>query len=148
MQPLLSVPIKIRVAETIWDEDEAEILAHPSIEYLGVLGKESLAVEYASALCVIIPSVGPEGFGLVAAEASAVGGLVLAANHSGLAQTCTTDIGFVADIQNPHAWAKQLNSFLRWPKKQRIAFIGRSQKTAQKRFSWIRVAKETQKYYQ
>ncbi len=145
--PLLSRPLKIRVAGTIWDEEEAQILKNPQVEYLGVLGPDALALEYANALCVVVPSIGPEGFGLVAAEASAVGGLVLAADHSGLAQTCTADVGFVADIQDPEAWAKQLDTFAGWTQEQRSTFIGQSQKVAQQRFSWARVAAETRNAY-
>ena len=145
--PLLSQPLKIRVAGTIWDEEEAAVLKSPRVEYLGVLDQDALASQYANALCVVVPSVGPEGFGLVAAEASAAGGLVLAADHSGLAQTCTADIGFVADVQTPEAWARQLDMFAGWSQKQRIAFISQSKKVALLRFSWARVAKETQKAY-
>jgi len=145
--PLLSQPLKIRVAGTIWDEEEALILNSPLVEYLGVLEPQALAAEYVNALCVVVPSVGPEGFGLVAAEASAVGGLVLASDHSGLAQTCTADIGFVADIEYPEAWARQLDVFSAWTPEQRSTFIRLSQKTAQERFSWARVAEETQKAY-
>jgi glycosyltransferase involved in cell wall biosynthesis len=145
--PLLHQPLKIRVAGTIWDEEEALILKNPHVEYLGVLQPEALASEYANALCVVVPSVRPEGFRLVAAEASAAGGLVLAANHSGLAQTCTADVGFVADIQDPEAWARQLDTFANWTLEQRSTFIRRSQKVAQQRFSWARVAAETQKAY-
>ena len=145
--PLLSQPVKIRVAGTIWDEEEAQILKNPQVEYLGVLEPQALASQYASAMCVVVPSTGPEGFGLVVAEASAVGGLVLAADHSGLAQTCTSDVGFVADIQDPEAWARQLDVFAGWTPEQRSAFIRQSQMVARKRFSWARVAAETQKAY-
>ncbi len=145
--PLLRQPLNIRVAGVIWDEEEALILKHPLVEYLGALEPEALAAEYANALCVVVPSTGPEGFGLVAAEASAAGGLVLSADHSGLAQTCTADVGFVADIQDPEAWAKQLDTFAGWTQEQRSTFIQRSQRVAQQRFSWARVAAETQKIY-
>lgn len=145
--PLLSQPLKIRVAGTIWDAEEAEVLESPNVKYLGVLEPEALATEYANALCVVVPSIGPEGFGLVAAEASAAGGLVLAADHSGLAQTCEADVGFVADIQDPEAWARQLDTFASWTLEQRSTFIRQSQKVAQQRFSWARVAAETQKAY-
>ncbi len=145
--PLLRQPLKIRVAGTIWDEEEALILKNPQVEYLGVLGPDALTSQYANALCVVVPSIGPEGFGLVAAEASAVGALVLAADHSGLAQTCTSDVGFVADIQDPEAWARQLDVFSGWTLEQRSTFISQSQRIARKRFSWARVAEETQKVY-
>lgn len=147
VMPLLDKPLKIRVAGTIWDAEEAKILSDPLVEYLGPLNKDELAAEYASAVCVVVPSTGSEGFGLVVAEASAAGGIVLAADHSGLAETCTVDIGFVADIQNPEGWAKQLNAVLDWSPKRRASFISASQKTARKRFSWTRVATDTQKFY-
>ena len=145
--PLLNAPLKVRVAGTIWDQQEAEILKNAAVEYLGPLDKSALADEYAHALCVIIPSIAPEGFGLVAVEAAVAGGLVLAANHSGLAESCTPDIGFVADIENPHDWEQQLTAFKSWPDKRRSAFIADAQKAAQKRFSWSRVAQDTQKAY-
>ncbi len=141
--PLLNQPMQIRVAGTIWDKEEAKLLGSPSVEYLGVLGREQLAEEYSRALCVIIPSLSKEGFGLVAVEAAACGAVVLASNHSGLAEVVTEEMGYVADPSYPQDWAAIIEMIQSWSDATRAAFVENSIAISRRRYSWDRVAKET-----
>lgn len=141
--PLLEKPMKIRVAGTVWDKEEGRMLSSPSVEYLGVLNQEQLAEEYGQALCVIIPSLSKEGFGLVAVEAAACGGIVLASDHSGLAEAVTKELGYVANPEIAQDWAAVIEEVQSWSNIARTAFTQKSSALAFTRYSWDRVAKET-----
>ncbi|VAV90241.1 hypothetical protein MNBD_ALPHA04-707 [hydrothermal vent metagenome] len=141
--PLLPNPPKIRVAGTVWDEQEGRILKSPLVEYLGLLAPDQLVKEYGAALCAVVPSLTKEGFGLVAAEAAACGAVVLASDHSGLAEVVTEDIGFVAAVDDPQTWAATIMKIHDWPDEKRAKFIASSMRTAQDRYSWDRVARDT-----
>lgn len=141
--PLLNESVRIRVAGSVWDQREAELLKHPQVEYLGVLGPDQLADEYAQAMCVLVPSQASEGFGLVAAEAAACGGVVLASAHSGLAEVVTPELGFVADAQDAAAWAKRIQSIARWNADERSSFASAAMIFAQQKYDWDRVTAET-----
>ncbi len=145
--PLLPDPPKIRVAGTIWDEQESRILKSPLVEYLGLLAPDQLVKEYGSALCVVVPSLTKEGFGLVAAEATACGAVVLASDHSGLAEVVTKDIGFVASVEDPRTWADTIMKIHDWPHAKRMKFVASSMLIAQDRYSWDRVARDTIESY-
>lgn len=141
--PLLDESVRVRVAGSVWDQREAELLDHPQVEYLGVLGSDQLAKEYAQAMCVLVPSQTSEGFGLVAAEAAACGGVVVASAHSGLAEVVTAELGFVADANDAAAWAKRIQSIARWNADERSSFVSAAMAFAQQKYDWDRVAAET-----
>ena len=145
--PLLDESIRVRVAGTVWDEDEERVLAHPRVDYLGRLEPRELAKEYRSALCVVVPSLGPEGFGLAAAEAAVAGGVVIASDHSGLAEAVLPQTGFLAESGAPEAWAERIRQIAAWSKQTRMAFTRRSSSVASKRFSWTRVVTDTLAVY-
>lgn len=141
--PLLKQPLKIRVAGTVWDKQEGLILSDPAVEYLGVLDQERLSQEFEQALCVVVPSLSREGFGLVAIEAAACGGVVLASDHSGLAEVVTKEVGFVADPKVSADWRTAIEKIQNWPQKYRTEHIKRSMEVAQTLYSWDRVAGDT-----
>ncbi|RDV01488.1 glycosyltransferase [Sphingorhabdus pulchriflava] len=141
--PLLDGSVRIRVAGSIWDQREAELLKHPQVEYLGVLGSDQLAAEYAQAMCVLVPSQTSEGFGLVAAEAAACGGVVIASAHSGLAEVVAPELGFVADAYDAAAWAKRIQLIAGWKADERTRFTSAAMAFAQRKYDWDRVAAET-----
>lgn len=145
--PLMDKPPRIRVAGTIWNEQEAKVLDSPLVDYLGNLGPDQLAREYGNAMAVVIPSLGKEGFGLVAAEAASCGAVVLAANHSGLAEVVTPDIGFLVDIETPEQWAAAIDRIRGWPVAKRASYARDVQSSARSRFGWNRVARETVAFY-
>jgi len=140
-------PPKIRVAGTIWDEEEAKVLELPSVEYLGNLNSDKLIDEYGRAMAVVVPSLGKEGFGLVAAEAAACGAVVIASDHSGLAEVVTADIGFLVDCNSPQDWIAAIEKVRSWPIEKRNSFVRNSQSKARSRYRWDRVAKETATVY-
>jgi glycosyltransferase involved in cell wall biosynthesis len=146
--PLLPAGTRIRVAGTVWDAAEARILTHPQVDFLGALGPAELAREYRGALAVIVPSIEPEGFGLVAAEAAMAGGVVIAADHSGLRDAVLADTGFLASIDAPDQWGAAIADIAGWNAGERAAFTRTASASALERFSWRRVAAETGGVYQ
>jgi glycosyltransferase involved in cell wall biosynthesis len=145
--PLVDPAISLRVAGTVCDEQEAAVLKSPRVIYLGVLSPEALAREYGQSLCTLVPSLTPEGFGLVAAEAAACGTAVIASNHSGLAEVVTSEIGFVVEAGNAQAWADQINKIINWSADERSKLLGGSQRAALARYCWNRVADDTLALY-
>lgn|GEM_PF-1392953 len=140
-------PPKIRVAGTIWDDEEAKILESPLVEYLGNLSPDRLVDEYGQAMAVVVPSLGKEGFGLVAAEAAACGAVVIASDHSGLAEVVTPDIGLLVDSTSPEEWAGTIEKVRNWTSEYRHSFTKEAQRKASARYSWDRVANETAAAY-
>lgn len=147
--PGLPPDIRLRVAGTIRDTEEGRLLDSPKVEYLGHLTAEELAKAYRAAMCVIVPNVVMptgeyEGFGLVAAEAAAAGGVVLASDCGGLPDAVVADrTGFLVPPGDACAWAAAIARISGWTAGERTAFLQSSAQTAATRFSWDRVARET-----
>jgi len=144
---LMESPPRIRVAGTIWDEEEARTLESPLVEYLGKLGPDQLIAEFGQSLAVIVPSLGKEGFGLVAAEAAACGAVVIASDHSGLAEVVTPDIGLLANSTSPEQWVAAIDNVRNWTTEKRDSCTKNSQAIARRRYAWDRVAEETAAVY-
>ena len=66
--------------------EELERLAPPGALFTGALEHRHLTKLIPLTDITIVPSIFPEAFGMVAAEAAAAGSLPLVANHSGLAE--------------------------------------------------------------
>ena len=145
--PLLPDDIRIRVAGTVWDDEEAQALENPRVDYLGRLGDDDLAAEYRAALCTVVPSITPEGFGLAAVEAAVAGGVVVASNHSGLMESVLPETGFLVEGGNAVEWAKRIREIAAWSRKERDNFVSRSSAVASERFGWSRVVKDTLTVY-
>ena len=141
--PSLPADITLRVAGTVWQAEERKVLEHPRVIFLGQLDAEALAMEYADALCVVVPSLAPEGFGLVAIEGALSGGIVLASNHTGLAEVCDKNLGILVAKGEAEAWVEAIMATANWSSAQRNAFIANAQSEAQIRYNWRRVAKDT-----
>ncbi len=145
--------ITLNVAGTPWDLDENTALDHPRVNFLGRLEGDDLKVAYASALAVVVPNIQLpngefEGFGLIASEASAAGGVTLAANCGGLSEAVIDGkTGFLIESGNADAWVKQITQVAKWPLADRQKFIRKSIKLARERYSWSRVARETAAHY-
>lgn len=143
----------LQVAGTALDEIERTALAASGVEYLGKLDQTHLAAAYREAMCVVVPNIELpsgefEGFGLVAPEAAAAGGVVLAA-HCGALPEAVVDgkTGFLVAPQNPQAWVAAITRIANWTQAERTAFTGQSMKVASKLYSWQRVAKEVTDIY-
>jgi glycosyltransferase involved in cell wall biosynthesis len=65
---------------------ELEAVAPPGTIFTGAMDHEHLHLLVPLADAVVVPSVLPEAFGMVAAEAAACGVVPIVANHSGLAE--------------------------------------------------------------
>jgi glycosyltransferase involved in cell wall biosynthesis len=145
--PLLPPSVRLRVAGNIWDAEEARVLDSPRVDYLGSLPAEALAREYATAMCTLVPSLGPEGFGLTAVEAAAAGGVVIASNHSGLAEAIGPGLGFLEEAGNASAWARRILEVTSWNKEQREAFVADASARAAEFYNWDRVVRDTLAVY-
>jgi phosphatidyl-myo-inositol dimannoside synthase len=153
VMPLLPAEVRLRVAGTGWDAIERAALCGPRIEFLGALPQKTLAEAYRRALCVIMPNIVTprgefEGFGLVAPEAAAAGGVVMTSNHGGLRDAVLDgETGFLVPCGDAQAWAAAVQRIAAWNEAQRTAFIKRAQARAREHFSWTRVATQVHALY-
>jgi len=151
--PLLPRDIGLDVAGSLWSDEEAAALADERVNYLGVLDQRALATTYAGALCVVVPNIEMsngefEGFGLVAVEAAAAGGVVLASGIGGLRSAVTHGItGFLVAPGDSAAWAAKILEIRDWDCAQRETFLAASIAEVRAHFSWDRVARETEAIY-
>lgn len=149
----LPADITLEVAGTRWDPAEDAALTHPRVHYLGRLGPDALADAYAASLCVILPNLELpngefEGFGLIACEASAAGGVVLAANCGGLTEAVIDgETGYLLPSGAQDAWVTKICDIANFPALFRAKFTAQSSAKAQEYFAWPRVAAQTEKYY-
>lgn len=148
--PLLPETIRLRVAGPVWDKFEfARIANHPRVDYVGILDRTALATAYSNAMCVIAPNIVMangqfEGFGLVAPEAAAAGGVVVASATGGLPDAVVDgETGFLAEPDDARSWADRILEIGGWSESRRSAFIAQSRSRAREHFSWRRVANQT-----
>ena len=147
--PLLPDGTRLRVAGVAWDPDEVRALDDPRVEFLGRLRGRALVDAYRRALCVIVPNIELksgeyEGFGLVATEAAAAGGVVLAARTGGLVDAIvdgTTGFGVAAG--DPDAWVRAIAEVADWDDASRRSFLTTSMAYCRNHYTWDRVARET-----
>ena len=151
--PLLPSGIRLRIAGTSWNADEAKVLSHPQVEFLGPLDRRALTEAYARSMCVIVPNIEPsngefEGFGLVACEAAACGGVVLAARTGGLVEAVRDGrTGVLLSPADASAWAQAITKLGRWSADERKHFTRQAAEQARLHYSWARVARETAANY-
>ncbi len=147
--PLLPETVTLDIAGTIWDEAEASVLDHPRVRFLGRLEQEDLWRACAGALCVVAPNIDVssgafEGFGLVALEAAAAGGVTLASRQGGLEDAVIDgETGFLLPPQSAQDWADKILEILEWSDEARAGFVARATEVCAERFSWDRVARDT-----
>ena len=151
--PLLPDHLRLEVAGTVWDANEGAALEHDRVTFLGPLGREDLARRYAEALCVIIPNIETasgeyEGFGLVAPEAAAAGGVVIAADHAGLRDAVIDgETGFLLPTGDAQAWARKIGAIARQTEQERRKFTDESRSVAAREFAWEKVARRSARSY-
>ncbi|MEM9198830.1 MAG: glycosyltransferase family 4 protein [Pseudomonadota bacterium] len=151
--PQLPQEIGLDVAGTIWNEVEETALKNPRVRFLGQLQHPAMMRAYAGALCVVVPNlVMPngeyEGFGLVAVEGAAAGGLVLAAAEGGLTDAVMDgQTGFLLPPGDATAWAQKIHEILSWSDDTRAAFVAQARGLARRHYSWDRVASDTAALY-
>jgi len=151
--PLLPRDIGLDVAGSLWSDVEAASLSEERVRYLGVLDQQALANAFAGALCVIVPNIEMingefEGFGLVAVEAAAAGGVVLASNTGGLQSAVNDGVtGFLVRTGDATPWVAKILEIHNWNRTQRDTFLAASVAEVRAHFSWERVARETEAIY-
>ncbi len=145
--------IRLRVAGTCWDAAEKKALNDPRVDFLGPLDQAQLAREYAAALCVIVPNIEVasgeyEGFGLVAPEAAAAGGIVIAADHGGLRDAVVDGVtGILAKTGEARDWAVKIIEVTQWTEPRRADFQKHAMAEVRARFNWARVAADVRAVY-
>jgi glycosyltransferase involved in cell wall biosynthesis len=128
---------------------ELEALAPPRTLFTGPLEHRHLVHLLALADVTVVPSIFPEAFGMVAAEAAAAGSPPLVARHSGLAEIAlglevaypdqlrdlaSFETGDAADL------AAKLRRILALPGDERSALSRAARATAVERWSWAGVS--------
>jgi glycosyltransferase involved in cell wall biosynthesis len=122
-----------------------------SIVFTGRLEHGELARLLPAAEAVVVPSMFPEAFGMVAAEAAACGALPVCAAHSGLAEVVSVLaegvpeevrplLGFERGMHSVEGIAHALNGWLDLPPSTRAEARQGLAATAQRRFGWEGVA--------
>ena len=141
--------IHLEVAGQILDPEEAQVLAHPRVHYLKTLNRNDLESAYAKALVVVVPNISVatneyEGFGLVATEAAASGGIVLAANLDGLKDAVMNNqTGYLLTAEKPEIWIGKIIEISSWTISRRLEFIHSSMEACRQWYSWDRVGHQT-----
>ena len=151
--PLLPPETRLKVAGTIWDKSERAALGDSRVEFLGSLSGQALIEAYRSSMCVIVPNIELasgeyECFGLVAVEAAAAGGLVIAADCGGLTDAVRDgETGYLAPSGDAEAWRDMIAQVARWGREERQRLLEKSMKIARDYYCWERVTVETIKAY-
>jgi glycosyltransferase involved in cell wall biosynthesis len=123
------------------DRQELERLAGDRVVFTGAMDHAELACLIPLADAAVVPSVLPEAFGMVAAEAAACGVMPIVSGHSGLAEvalglgrSARTFDGTAADL------AARIDEIVRMgaPERRALGEIGRAVVAA--RWSWEKVA--------
>ena len=128
---------------------ELERTAPPGTLFTGALEHRHLVNLVPLAEVTVVPSIFPEAFGMVAAEAAAGGSLPLVARHSGLAEVATgleesypralSRAGEFRD-RRPADLADKLGRLLALPARERTELSAAARRAAVERWSWTSVA--------
>jgi len=130
--------------------DELEALAPPGTLFTGALEHRHLSKLVPLTDVTVVPSIFPEAFGMVAAEAAAAGSLPLVAHHSGLAEIAA---GVAAEYPQPDRdlvsfatgdssdLAGKLRRLLALAPEERAQLSAAARRAVVERWSWAGVAK-------
>ena len=130
--------------------EELERLAGPDTLFTGPLEHRHLVHLLALADAAVVPSIFPEAFGMVAAEAAAAGAPPLVARHSGLAEVAEGLEGeyperfrHLASFETGDAseLAQKLNELLSLPAADRAELSAAARRAVLERWSWAGVAR-------
>ncbi|MEP6812885.1 MAG: glycosyltransferase family 4 protein [Actinomycetota bacterium] len=129
--------------------DELEALAAPGTLFTGALEHRHLVHLLPLVDVSVVPSIFPEAFGMVAAEAAAAGVPPLVANHSGLAEVAAgiaaeypQALRHLTSFENNDAAMlhERLAELLALPADERRELGLSARRAVEKRWSWTRVA--------
>lgn len=151
--PHLPETLELEVAGTIWDDDEFAALKAPRVRYVGRLDQADLHRRMVETLCVVIPNIEIEngqfeGFGLVAVEAAAVGGIPVVARQAGLKEAVIDNqTGFLITSGDAGQWVEKIKEISAWSPQDRTKFKAQARAAVETHYSWDRVARETALQY-
>jgi glycosyltransferase involved in cell wall biosynthesis len=124
--------------------EELEAVAGDDVLFTGPLEHRHLVHLIPLADVTVVPSIFPEAFGMVAAEAAAGGSVPLVARHSGLAEIAKAleeagvpagfEPGSVSDL------TEKLHAALDRSPEERAALSATARRVAEERWSWAHVA--------
>ena len=130
--------------------EELELLARPNVLFTGPLEHRHLVHLLALADATVVPSIFPEAFGMVAAEAAAAGSPPLVARHSGLAEIAEgLEAEYPAHLRHLAGFATgdaaelatKLSELLALPDADREAVRAAARNATVTRWSWAGVAR-------
>jgi glycosyltransferase involved in cell wall biosynthesis len=136
---------------------ELERMAPPGTLFTGALEHRHLVNLVPLTEVTVVPSIFPEAFGMVAAEAAAGGSLPLVARHSGLAEVAA---GLEESYPEQHRdlasfetgdaqdLADKLGRLLALPHRERAELSAAARRAAVERWSWTSVANRLLKPFQ
>jgi len=125
-----------------------EARAGPTVLFTGPLEHRHLGPLWALADVSVTPSVFPEAFGMVAAEAAACGSPPLVARHSGLAEIaealeeeCPPQLRHLTSFApgDVDELTRKLGLVLALPAEDRAVLASAARRTAERRFSWEKI---------
>ena len=128
---------------------ELERIAPPRTLFTGPLEHRHLAHLLPLCEVTVVPSIFPEAFGMVAAEAAAAGSLPLVARHSGLAEIAEgleaeypPELRGLASFETGNAQdlGAKLGRLLALPKDDRQALREAARRTVEEHWSWEQVS--------
>jgi glycosyltransferase involved in cell wall biosynthesis len=122
--------------------EELEAMAGPRTLFTGPLEHRHLVHLVPLTDVTVVPSIFPEAFGMVAAEAAAGGSIPLVARHSGLAEIAEAlgpeltsfESGDVVDLR------AKLERLLALPRQERDELARHARRVTDERWSWAKVA--------
>ena len=124
--------------------EQLERAAGPRLLFTGPLEHRHLVHLIPLTDVTVVPSIFPEAFGMVAAEAAAGGSLPIVARHSGLAEIAAAleqagipasfDSGDVDDL------VEKIESLIQRPRSEREELSRRARDVVEERWSWTTVA--------
>jgi glycosyltransferase involved in cell wall biosynthesis len=123
---------------------ELEEMAGDGVLFTGPLEHRHLVHLIPLADVTVVPSIFPEAFGMVAAEAAAGGSLPLVARHSGLAEIATAleSAGVPAGFESANVadLTEKLRAMLALPGAERARLAQAARRVVEERWSWANVA--------
>ena len=124
--------------------EELEAMAKGNVLFTGPLEHRHLVHLIPLAEVTVVPSIFPEAFGMVAAEAAAAGSLPLVARHSGLAEIANAleEEGVPASFESGSVddLVDKLESLLGRSEAEREELKRRARRVVEQRWSWATVA--------
>ena len=121
---------------------ELEAMAGPNVLFTGPFEHRHLVHLIPLADVTVVPSIFPEAFGMVAAEAAAGGSIPLVARHSGLAEIAEALGPELTSFENGDAQdlRAKLQRLLQLSPRERDELTQRARRVAEERWSWAHVA--------